>query len=202
MSLRIETRTGDALIPLLPAIARLRIAVFRTWPYLYNGDAAYEATYLRAYVESPKAAVIVAFDGNEPVGASTCIPLADETDNVIAPFRARGWDIDRFFYFGESVLLPEWRGRGAGVAFFNGREAHARRASDCDFACFCGVQRPADHPARPADYVSLDAFWRHRGYARYPDLACRMAWKDIGEKEETEKTLTFWLKSLSGATLP
>jgi GNAT superfamily N-acetyltransferase len=200
--IRVETRTGAALAPLLPDLARLRIAVFREWPYLYEGDPAYEAKYLRAYVDSPRAAVVVAFRGERPVGASTCLPLIDETANVQAPFRARGWDPARFFYFGESVLLPQFRGHGIGVAFFRQREAHARAASDCDYSCFCGVQRPADHPARPAGVVPLDGFWRRRGYTHYPDLVCRMRWKETGAAEETEKTLSFWIKPLTGAALP
>jgi GNAT superfamily N-acetyltransferase len=200
--LRIETLTGSALLPLLPDLARLRIAVFRNWPYLYDGNTGYEAHYLRAYVESPHAAIIVAFDGEAPVGASTCIPLADETENVRAPFRARGWDPARFFYLGESVLLPPYRGTGAGVAFFEAREAHAKRVSDCDFACFCAVQRPADHPLRPPDHVPLDRFWERRGYTSYPDLTCTMSWKDIDTERETEKFLAFWIKSLTGMHLP
>jgi hypothetical protein len=29
-----------------------------------------------------------------------------------------------------------------------------------------------------------------------------MQWKDIGEPDQTEKTLVFWLKSLTGVRLP
>jgi hypothetical protein len=29
-----------------------------------------------------------------------------------------------------------------------------------------------------------------------------MAWKDLGDAEETSKPLMFWMKSLSGAPLP
>jgi GNAT superfamily N-acetyltransferase len=146
--------------------------------------------------------VIVARQGGEIVGASTCLPLADETENVQAPFRAARFDPEKFFYFGESVLLPTLRGRGVGVVFFREREAHARSVSDCDFATFCAVQRPETHPQRPADYQPLDTFWSRRGYTIRPDLRCTMRWKDIGESDETEKPLMFWLKSLSGAPLP
>ena len=200
--IHIESYRGGALKPLLLALARLRAAVFREWPYLYDGDPEYEAAYLRTYGESARAAVFVALDGSEPVGVATCLPLADETENVTAPFHARGLDPARFFYFGESVLLPRYRGRGIGVRFFEAREEHARAASDCDFACFCAVQRPADHPARPAGAVPLDAFWRRRGYVFRPDLACAMRWKEVGQPGEVEHRLAFWLRSLTGAPLP
>jgi GNAT superfamily N-acetyltransferase len=193
---------GAEVAPLVPALAALRVRVFRAWPYLYDGDRDYEATYLQTYVRSGRSGVIVARDGDTIVGASTCLPMTDETGNVQAPFQERNIDPARVFYFGESVLLPAYRGQGIGVRFFAEREAHARRVSDCDFAGFCAVQRPPDHPARPAGFVPLDDFWSRRGYTRRPDLTCRMAWKDIGEAEETEKTLMFWMKSLHGADLP
>jgi GNAT superfamily N-acetyltransferase len=201
-ALGFRTVTGADLPPFIPALARLRIAVFRDWPYLYDGDCAYEESYLRIYAESPGAAVVLAFDGDAVVGASTCLPLADETGNVQAPFHAAGIAIDRVFYFGESILLKPYRGAGAGAHFFAEREAHARRVSACDIAAFCAVARPADHPARPADAVPLDAFWRRRGFTPYPSLTCEMRWKEVGGAAETPHRLSFWLKSLTGAPLP
>ena len=200
--LHISRVTGAALPALIADLARLRVSVFRAWPYLYDGDEAYEHAYLKTYLSSPRAAVIVARQDERIVGASTCLPLIDETENVQAPFRAAGYDPARFFYFGESVLLPQLRGRGTGVAFFREREAHARSMSDCDYAAFCAVQRPDDHPARPDAYEPLDGFWTRRGFTRRPDLRCTMAWKDVGAAGETEKSLVFWLKSLSGKPLP
>ena len=200
--LHIQRVTGAALPALLADLARLRVRVFREWPYLYDGDEGYERAYLTTYLRSPRAAVIVARRDGRIVGASTCLPLIDETANVQAPFAAAGYDPARFFYFGESVLLPELRGRGAGVAFFREREAHAGSFPDCDFAAFCAVQRPEDHPARPAAYEPLDAFWTRRGFTRRPDLRCTMAWKDVGDADESEKPLVFWLKSLTGVALP
>ena len=200
--LHISRVTGEALPALVGDVARLRVAVFRAWPYLYGGDEAYETSYLQTYVRSPRAAVIVARLGDRVVGASTCLPLVDETENVQLPFRQAGCDPARVFYFGESVLLPELRGRGVGVVFFREREAHARAVSACDVAAFCAVQRPDTHPARPDHFEPLDGFWARRGFTRRPDLRCTMRWKDIGESDETEKTLVFWLKSLTGVPLP
>jgi hypothetical protein len=51
MSLRIETVTGEAALPHVPALARLRSEVFCEWPYLYRGEAEDEARYLRHYTE-------------------------------------------------------------------------------------------------------------------------------------------------------
>ncbi|WP_426954693.1 GNAT family N-acetyltransferase [Muricoccus radiodurans] len=198
---RLVTLTGEALRARLPDLGRLRAAVFREWPYLYEADPGYETRYHGPYAESPGAALILALAGEEAIGASTCLPLADETPNLRAPFEAHGLDPARFFYFGESVLRPAWRGHGLGVGFFAAREAHARAVPGIHFATFCAVDRPANHPARPPGAVPLDAFWRRRGYVPIP-LSCRMRWRDLGEAGETEKTLRFWAKPLADAPLP
>ncbi len=191
--MRVATLTGAAITPHLPALARLRITVFRDWPYIYDGDAAYEENYLQIYAASPRAAIVFAFDGEQIIGASTCLPLADETANIRAPFAENA---EKIFYFGESVLLKDYRGLGLGVKFFESREAHARSFGDYESAAFCAVQRPENHPLRPPGFVPLDTFWRHRGYTRQPHLQCKMSWLDLNETEETEKPLIFWTKNL------
>jgi GNAT superfamily N-acetyltransferase len=199
---RVEFFAGAAMLPHLPALGRLRIVVFREWPYLYDGSLENEQNYLAGFAACPRVGLAVAFDGENPVGCSSCLPLADEDDAVRAPFLARALDPARFFYFGESVLLPAFRGQGIGVEFFRAREAHARATSNCDFATFCAVQRAQNHPLRPAGAVPLDAFWRKRGFLPYPDLVCAMRWKQVDSEERVENRLAFWLKSLTGAPLP
>lgn len=194
-AVRIEALTGARLATHLPDVARLRIEVFRAYPYLYDGDLDAEARYIRAFAASPYAVIVAAFDGDEVVGASTAAPLATQVDEVTAPFKARGEDLSRFFYFGESVLRQAFRGQGIGVRFFEMREAHAR-ACGASVAVFCSVVREDDHPARPKAYVPLDVFWRKRGYAPAPGLICRMGWREIGDDGETRKAMQFWTKRL------
>ncbi|AHK79532.1 acetyltransferase [Ectothiorhodospira haloalkaliphila] len=193
---RLERVPGPKAEPYLGSLARLRIRVFRDFPYLYDGDAAYETEYLATYFSCAESVVILARDGDQIVGASTALPLEYETDNVIAPFRQRGMAPERVFYLGESVLLPEYRGQGVGVRFFQEREAHAHSLGRFDRAAFCAVQRPADHPQRPAHYVPLDSFWEKRGYRKDPELVAHFSWKDLDEAEETTKPMTFWVKEL------
>jgi len=194
---RFETLAGTALHPLLPDLARLRIAVFRDWPYLYEGDEAYEQRYLRAYADAPGAAVVVCRDGERVVGAATCEPMTQGHAPVRAAFEAAGLDPAQFCYFGESVLLAPYRGRGAGVRFFADREAHAR-ALGLRFTAFCGVLRDPADPRRPAGHVPLDDFWRKRGYTPRPDLAVSFDWKEVGAVAETPHRLSFWIKELPG----
>lgn len=195
MTIRLETWSGDAIAANRDALARLRITVFRDFPYLYDGDFAYERGYLQTYIDAPEAVVVAALDGAEVVGAATALPLADETDDVKAPFLARGMDLGRIFYFGESILLSAYRGRGIGHGFFDGREAQANRCGAA-VAAFCAVQRPADHPRRPAGYRPLDDFWRKRGYRPEPGMTTTFTWQDLDEAVQSAKPMQFWLRDL------
>jgi GNAT superfamily N-acetyltransferase len=194
--LTFETLAGPALHPLLPDLARLRILVFRDWPYLYDGDEAYEREYLRAYAEAPGAAVVVCRDGDRAVGAATCEPMTETHAPVRETFVKAGLDPAPFCYFGESVLLREYRGQGAGGRFFAEREAHARRLG-LRFATFCSVLRSPSDPRRPADHTPLDGFWRRRGYMPRPDLVVSLDWKEVGAEAEMPHPLSFWIKDLS-----
>lgn len=198
----VAMQQGAALAPLLPALARLRVTVFRAWPYLYDGSEAYEARYLQTYVNAPGAGVAVAQDGTAVVGASTCLPLSEASAEVRAPFMAAGLALDDWFYFGESVLLEAFRGQGIGVQFFALREARARALGTARFCTFCAVRRPADHRLRPAGAMGLEGFWARRGYVQHAGLSAEMSWKDIDEPAESAKTMIFWMKSLYGDPLP
>lgn len=197
--LAVRSHTGSDLSDHIHQLAQLRIRVFRDFPYLYEGDLDYEQRYLETYVRSARSVIVLAFDGQEIVGASTGLPLADATPNVIAPFAEQGFHLPEIFYFGESVLLPQYRGQGLGVRFFEEREAHARRLGGFHWAAFCAVDRPSDHPRRPPEYLALDRFWEKRGYQRSPGLKAAFSWRDLGDDTETTKPMTFWMKRLAAA---
>ena len=180
----------------LAAVAALRITVFREFPYLYEGSLAYEEKYLASYTASPQHVVVVARDGDTVIGAATAMPLTAHTDDVAPPLAAAGYDPARVYYFGESVLLPAYRGRGLGNAFFDHREAAARRFGFTT-ATFCAVARPADHPARPAGYIPHDAFWTKRGFTRRDELRTTFSWLDVGDAHDTAKEMVFWTKELT-----
>ncbi|SON56972.1 hypothetical protein HDIA_3431 [Hartmannibacter diazotrophicus] len=194
-NIRVLPLTGAAIGSAIEALARLRIEVFRAYPYLYEGTLDYERRYMEEFAASEGAVLVTAYDGERIVGASTASPMRAQKDEFRAPFEVRGFDIDRLFYFGESVLLPQYRGLRIGHAFFDHREAQAR-AEGATHATFCSVVRPPDHPARPADYRPHDVFWTKRRYAPVAGLVTHFSWLDVGESEETEKPMQFWLRAL------
>ncbi|WP_323035828.1 GNAT family N-acetyltransferase [Pararhodobacter sp.] len=193
--MRVEALTGAQLEAALDDVASLRIAVFRDWPYLYDGDLDYERAYLQPYRNNPRAIVVGAFDGARLIGAATGTPLEDHAEEFAHAFAPTGMDLSEIFYCAESVLLPEGRGQGIGHRFFDLREAHAK-ALGCRSVAFCAVQRPDDHPARPAAYRPLDAFWRGRGYQPLPGVTALLSWRDLGEDQDTPKPLQFWMRTL------
>ncbi|MFC3614751.1 GNAT family N-acetyltransferase [Lutimaribacter marinistellae] len=186
---------GAELDAALDDLARLRIEVFRAWPYLYDGDLAYERDYLQSYSESQQAVLVGAFDGARLVGAATGTPLNDHADDFAVAFDGTGLDLSTVFYCAESVLLPEYRGQGVGHRFFDLREEHAQRLGFMKSA-FCAVQRPDDHPMRPESYAQLDPFWSARGYVPLQGVVAHFSWKDVGEDTESRKPLQFWIRDL------
>lgn len=196
MALTIQSFSGSGAAPFFGDLARLRATVFRDFPYLYEGNPDYEQTYLSTYARSPGSVFVIARDGETVVGVATGTPMDGETDEVKAPFLASGHNPADYFYFGESVLVSAYRGQGIGVKFFEGREAQARRLG-LRFATFCAVERPDDHPRRPADYVPLNAFWAKRGYTHHPELSTTFTWRDLDEISESPKPLSFWIRDLT-----
>ncbi|PVZ16332.1 hypothetical protein SAMN05660463_02239 [Pseudomonas sp. URIL14HWK12:I9] len=195
--MQIELYRGAAIAPHIPGLASLRIAVFREYPYLYDGTQDYEQRYLATYTAAADSLCVIVRSGTTIVGAATGVPLADETDEVKAPFLAAGRDIARVFYFGESLLMPAFRGLGLGKRFFAERQAHAQALGRFDWCAFCAIQRPDDHPRRPPGYYPLHGLWRAQGYQPFPDLRTEFFWRDLDETTASAKPMAFWMKPLT-----
>ncbi len=190
------TKKGQEISTVFEDLAQLRITVFHDFPYLYEGTVAYEMEYLKIYSEAERAFVFAVYDGSKMVGATTCIPLADESPEVRLPFEKAGFDIDTIFYFGESILLKDYRGLGLGHRFFHERETYARSFGTYKTTCFCAVDRGENHPLQPKDYRSNDAFWMKRGYRKETSLQSTFEWPDINESISTPKTMIYWKRDL------
>ncbi len=183
------------LLPYVEGLAALRIEVFREWPYLYEGSAAYESGYLKRYVDCADSLVVLAFADDQMVGASTGLPLVSADDDFKQALAASEFPVESVFYCGESVLLPAWRGRGIGRRFFVEREAQARHCGAA-WAAFCAVDRSAADPRCPGDYRDLGPFWFRLGYERKEKLKAFFSWREVGAGEESPHAMTFWLKRL------
>ncbi len=197
----IRRHIGSVPADVLTAMSELRVTVFRDWPYLYDGVAAYEAQYLHEFAKAGDAVVISAHDGSRTVGAATAAPLISHTPEFAELFRQHGYAPDDVFYLGESVLLADYRGRGIGHAFFDEREDAAsgigeRRGRPFSVCAFCGVIREPDDPRATPGYRPLDPFWRKRGYAPIEGMIGNYDWAEDGSEAERPHAMQFWLRDL------
>lgn len=188
---------GQAITPFIDELGALRIAVFREFPYLYEGTLAYERPYLERYAASERSLIVTMRKNGQLVGATTCLPLVDEMDDFRRPFEEQGLPLEDYFYFGESIILPPCRGQGAGSRFFQFREEHAASFDNISVTTFCAVERPGDHPEKPPGYRPLHDFWNRLGYRKEPGLQCILPWKELHSDHEVPHTLTFWTKPVA-----
>ena len=195
-SLTYIKRIGVDTSSLFEELADLRIEVFRDFPYLYEGSLEYEKEYLNTYSQSADSMIFTVFDGGKMVGATTCIPLMHESEEVIEPFINSGYKLEEIFYLGESILLKPYRGLGLGHRFFDEREKHVASFDQFKYTCFCAVQRSDDHPMKPDGYRPNDKFWLHREYNLENELISEFEWLDIGDKKPTKKSMMYWMKEL------
>lgn len=188
---------GEKVADHIPKIAELRMEVFPEYPFLYIGDYEYEKRYLKKYLTMRDAIVVLCFDGETLIGASTGYPFIYEAENLQQVLALHGRDPTDYFCFGESVLRKTYRGLGIGKEFFRLREAHVAHLHRYKYICFYTSCRPADDPRRPPDYRPLGPFWNSRGFVEHPELVGTVSYQEIGESEETPKEMVFWIKNLN-----
>ncbi len=195
-SIQYETLHGKAAEAHIEDLARLRIQVFREFPYLYDGTTAYEARYLQTYFQCPDSLIVLARVADRIVGCATAIPLKFEETEFQKPFLEHKMPADTVMYFGESVLLPNYRGHGIGKNFLQKRIDYARHYEGIRWAAFCAVKRSPEDPRRPSGYRPLDTLWQSFGFAAAPGMRTTYHWKEIGQTEETDQEMQFWLRSI------
>jgi GNAT superfamily N-acetyltransferase len=173
-------------------LASIRLKVFWEYPYLYEGTLEYEKKYLETYFKAKNSFIFLVQDGDKIVGATTSILASEEEESFQRVFTSP----EKVFYFGESVLLHEYRGRGLGKKFFEEREAFARSIPGVKTLSFCAVERSATHPLKPADYKPLDEFWNMMGFHKSPGLTTEYEWQDRNELQSTKKKMQYWIKEI------
>lgn len=197
MKVSFKKALGSEIKDWIEPLSHLRIEVFREFPYLYDGNLDYEQEYLATYSKASSSCIFLAFVDEELVGASTCVGMSEENEDFKKPFLENEYDLNRIFYFGESLIKKEYRGNKIGHEFFKMREEHAAQIlPDLKYTCFCAVKRSYNHPLKPSNYKPLDLFWNRMGYSKNENLVASFEWKDIDKDEEDLKKMVFWLKKV------
>lgn len=177
-------------------IAKLRITIFREYPYLYAGTLSYERQYLDAYIQSERSLFIIVKCGSLVVGAATGLPLSDAEESIRKPLQNFGLDPDEIFYSGETLLLPAFRDQGIGKHIMPKMEQYAQQLG-AKRICFFTVVRPPQHPLRPVNYREPDAMWQALGCNKVHGLTTTYRWRDIDQATESDHLMQYWLKDLA-----
>lgn len=194
--IHVRSFTGSGLKPYLHSIAKLRMEVFKDYPYFEDLKLDHETQYLKKISLNKETIAVLIFDNTTLVGVSLGSPLGIEEPALHRPFKERKLNLESYFYFGDSALLKRYRGRGIGHHFFDAREAHVAHYKKFKHICFCVPDCPDSDPNQPKDFVPLIDFWRKRGYIHHPQMKCHLSWKKINEEHPTETQMSFWIKDL------
>lgn len=195
--IHIRSFTGSGLKTWLHPIAKLRMEVFKDYPWFEEPNLDQQTESLRKIASCKESISVLIFDNTTLVGASLGYPLNIEEPALLRPFRDRQLEIDSYFYFGESTLLKHYRGRGIGHHFFDAREAHVAHFKKYKHICFCTPNCPESDSSRPKDFVSPVDFWRKRGYIHHPEMKCLLFWNTLEKAHPSEHQMSFWIRDLS-----
>lgn len=200
MSLRIDIYVGADSLEFIETVSKVRIDVFKDYPYLYEGDLEYEKKYVQGYTADSKAMIAIARIDGKIAGVSTGIPLISDSEIVADAkkvFAKDQVDIGDYYYYGEIIVLPEFRGKSIASRLYAEQDAVVKTWG-FKHVCILTVVREQDHPLKPENYKSPDSMWKHLGFFRN-NLTVEYHWPTIQIDKtvrDVNNTLEFWTKSL------
>ncbi len=194
--IKIRTLHGAGIKTYIPSIVKVRNEVLKEFPYMRIGHVEEDTQYFRNLSQCKDSIAVLVFDGPKIIGVTTGVPLEEQLPVLQKPFIENKFKPSDFYYFGVCTLLKPYRGRGIAHHFFDIREEHAKHLKRFNKICLSSVLRPKNHPKKPKDYVSLDSFWKKRGYIERKDLIGHLPWRDAEEKVPSPKPLVFWVKEI------
>lgn len=188
---------GDAIAELIPFIAEQRLAIFKEYPYLYQGNYEGEYMYLAWFASLPHSAVAVAYQNSQPIGFFTGTAFADFAPHFQGSFELfenAGLDPAIYYYLSEAIVLPEYRNKSLCRHMTQALEQYAR-ARGFSAGCFTCEQHE-HHPLKPAGYKELGPLFAKLGY-RKTELTIFFAWDTIqldGSIKAASHPLTYWVR--------
>lgn len=192
---------GSEILNYVEEIASFRIRYFKDFPYLYSGNLAYEAAYLKGYSNDERSLLILVTnqDGNL-VGVSTSLPLSTNSsilDGTGELFKRCGFNPAEYFYYGEIILDYSIRGKGLSrqILEIQDRYSISRGFTKVTLAT---VVRESSDVRMPDMYSSTDEIWTKLGY-ELTQIKFEYAWPTIqkdGSVLEQLNPMVYWVKKL------
>ncbi len=184
---------GQEIQDYIDDIARLRIQVFREFPYLYDGNEVYEKEYLKKFAEINESIVVLALDNDKVIGAFTSLPMRFEQEGVKREIPS-DW-IENAFYLSEIVLEKTYRKQGIGRTMFQMMLDKINTLQNYNRILFAAIERDENHPNKPLDYITNDKIWNKQGFQK-THFHSEISWKEINEETESSKKLSIWEKEI------
>ena len=197
MTIDIQLYGGNDLETAIGVLAEFRLRYFYEFPYLYVGTEKSEQGHTAEYLNNPSTRLLVARDGEKTVGVGIGTLLSTEKDileQTSEAFRQHGLNPAEFFYFGEMIFTPEYRGRGIGKRMLDMLKKAGEEQGAMRF-CFLAVERDADDPRRPPNTVDSATIFQKFGFRKMP-IQVAFEWPTIqadGSASKTTNTLSLWV---------
>ena len=196
-TIREHVLLGPAVAERLDDLATLRLEIFEEYPYLYRGRRTDELAYLRSYAEKPDACAILACDGDAVVGAATGMPLIHEDAQLLGAFSECDLSLTEIYYVGELLFLPAYRNCSLGQRLLAQMESRVRSFGRYRKLTCATIERPADHPLRPTDYIPITRFLARTGFEHLPGVVTHFEWRET-DGVKRDHAMQFWIKELTG----
>ena len=124
------------------------------------------------------------------------MPLSQEDAQMLEAFSGHSLTVEGVYYVGELLLYRAYRNRGLGSKLLAEMEAHIRSLGKYHKLTCATLERPADHPARPEDYIPITRFLAHTGFVLLPGVTTQFSWLET-DGVKREHPMQFWVKELS-----
>ncbi|MDO4570881.1 MAG: hypothetical protein Q4D38_10885 [Planctomycetia bacterium] len=192
--MRFQLFLGNEIEPHLESLGRLRLKVFREYPYLYEGALETEVEHLKCYSRDASGMLLALFDdADRLVGAATGLPaLAPWEDASLLVFDPQREG--KTFYWGEFILEKPFRGKKWGQEMYRRGEETIFRTLGFENIGIYMIRTSEADAKRPADYLDVKEFVKRRGYRLLPDAQVVWDWAPVGETRKVPHTLDAWLK--------
>lgn len=200
VTINIQRYSGKDMEPAIEILGEFRLRYFREFPYLYVGTKENEQGHLAEYLANPSARFLIAKDGEITVGVGIGTMLSTEKDileQIAEAFRQKGLNPSDFFYFGEMIFSPEYRGQGIGKQMLDMLKKAGSEQNTTRF-CFLAVDRADNDPRKPSEYVDSATIFQKFGFCK-TSIQVVFNWPTIQPDDSVEKsanTLSLWVDSI------
>ena len=168
MDFSIKIFYGKELLQWLDFIAQLRLTEFKEFPYLYIGNLDIEKKYLASYATDNRSVFTLAFHNDEIAGVLTGTPFVSDLEPVPGGpeiFKKHGLQPQDFYYYGEFIVIPKYRGHGITRKLFSQQTAYVKSLGYKSL-CLMTVDREPKHPLKPKNYINTDPIWEKLGFSK------------------------------------